>query len=285
MANLFELRLVDPSPVARRLLWHVLSLGRVSRDEPESHSGRDKAGMFLFWVLSGRGVLQVDGARWELSRGPRCWLVDMAQSRAYLPEGKQRLVTSGFRFAGPCLGIWCEALGGPGWFQFSRREEIMQLEQTKARMVRMATRRPVNYEWELHESVTQVLGRLLAARNVLANPVAEKPPRPVTKVLDAVLSDPARAWRAGELAKLAGVSYSGLRSLFRRSQHESLSEFLRRIRLDQARLLLADDRLTVKEIARRLGFSSEFYFSQWFRRLTGASPSHFRENLRENLSD
>jgi AraC-like DNA-binding protein len=149
-------------------------------------------------------------------------------------------------------------------------------------MVDLVTRRPVNYEWHLHEMITRVLGQLLAVRKVLIQPDNNgAPPRPVTRVLQAVLSDPARAWRAAELASLAEVSYSGLRSLFRESQHESLSEFLRRVRLDQAKLLLLDERLAVKEISSKLGFSSEFYFSQWFRRETGISPTHFRGSLGE----
>jgi hypothetical protein len=29
-----KLQFVEPSPEARRLLWHVLSIGSVTRDEP-----------------------------------------------------------------------------------------------------------------------------------------------------------------------------------------------------------------------------------------------------------
>ncbi len=279
MTNIFHQRLVEPSAVARRLLWHVLSIGRVSRDEPEQHPRRDKAGLFLFWVISGQGELRVPKSTWELAAGRCCWLVDLGESRSYIPQGTARLVTSGFRFMGPGLESWCETLGGPGEYPLANRQEILQFQKLQDQMLRLVTRRPASYEWNLHELVTQVLGRLLASRNVLVTPPVEETPRPVTKVLDAVLSDPARAWRAAELAKLAGISYSGLRSLFRQSQHESLSEFLQRIRLDQARLLLADDRQTIKQIARHLEFSSEFYFSQWFRRLAGTSPTHFRENL------
>ena len=39
-----QLLLNEPSESARRLLWHVLSLGVVSRDEPERHEGFDKPG-------------------------------------------------------------------------------------------------------------------------------------------------------------------------------------------------------------------------------------------------
>lgn len=265
---------------ARRLLWHVLSIGRVWRDEPESHPALDKASLFVFRVVSGHDALLLPGRRWELSAGPRCWLVDMRQPRTYLPSGGQRLVTAGFRFSGPGLEAWLGALGGSREFRFQSPCEMLFLSRAQQRLLRLVTRRPAGYEWQAHEIITRVLGRLLSVRRVFA---AEPPvvPVPVRRVLDAVLANPARAWRAAELAGIARVSYSGLRSLFKAVQHESLHDFLRRTRLDQARLLLADERLSVKEVALRLNFSSESYFSHWFRRNTGLTPSVFRSSARD----
>ncbi|MCX6897878.1 MAG: hypothetical protein NT105_04185 [Verrucomicrobia bacterium] len=51
-----QLHQVEPSPAARRLLWHVLSIGCVWRDEPEAHPALDKAGVFLCRVVSCRGA-------------------------------------------------------------------------------------------------------------------------------------------------------------------------------------------------------------------------------------
>jgi AraC-like DNA-binding protein len=35
----------------------------------------------------------------------------------------------------------------------------------------------------------------------------------------------------------------------------------------------------VKDVAGQLNFSSEFYFSHFFRHLTGMTPTEFRRNL------
>ena len=96
-----DLLLAEPSPQARRLLWHVLSVGKVWRDEEEQHAGADKAGLHLFWVERGSGVLETGGARHAVRPGLCCWLVDLRQPRRYLPDGGKRLVTTGFRFHGP----------------------------------------------------------------------------------------------------------------------------------------------------------------------------------------
>lgn len=62
-----QLHFADPSLSARRLFWHVLSIGQVCRDEPERHAGLDKAGLFLFRVVSGAGDLEFKGSRYRLS--------------------------------------------------------------------------------------------------------------------------------------------------------------------------------------------------------------------------
>ena len=69
---------VEPSPEARRLLWHVLLVGVVTRDEPERREAHDKPGAFLFWVSSGKGKLEVGERSFDLRPGPRCWLLDFS---------------------------------------------------------------------------------------------------------------------------------------------------------------------------------------------------------------
>ncbi|WP_437206294.1 helix-turn-helix transcriptional regulator [Planctomicrobium sp. SH664] len=272
---------VDPSPAARKLLWHALSVGRVWRDEPETHAARDKAGMFLFWVEEGKGELRVAETTWKLTNATNLWLLDLGTPRAYLPGPGERLVTFGVRFGGPALHEWKDALIGKGQISFKNGAGIKAVRKDLRQIRELAVRRPAGYEWLVHECLTRALGLLLAERQILTAPVDVEIPLPVSRVLDAVLQDPSRAWRAAELAKIAGVSYSGLRAMFRSAQQESLSGFLQRTRLHQARFLMASEGLSMKEIAARLDFSSEYYFSQWFRRQTGSSPTKFRQSLRD----
>ncbi len=273
-------RLVDaePSPEARRLFWHVLSIGRVSRDEPERHAALDKPGAFLFRVCSGKGTLHVDDRVWRLDPGPRCWMIDLARPRVYMPDPGQRLVTDGVRFGGPDLPLWLEILGSGGAFAGSPRD-FEGIRRAQRRLGILIRRRPKGWEWEVHLALTRMLGLLLRARGILPVPPAAVPP-PVARVLDAVWGAPRRRWRARELAAVARVSYSVLRERFKAARQETLHDFLHRTRLDQARLLLGDPRLAVKEVARRLDFPSEYAFSHYFQYATGTSPSAFRRRSR-----
>jgi AraC-like DNA-binding protein len=270
-----QLRFAEPTPEARRLLWHVLSIGSVSRDEPERHEGLDKAGLFVFRVAAGRGQLEMMGQNYLLERGHRCWLVDLRRARNYLPADAKPLRTEGVRFSGPGVEAWLELLGTEPVFTLPPGVLRLRLD----RLQRLVHRRPPQYEWEVHSELTGLWGELLAARCVFTMPKTAVPP-PVARVLDAVFADPARDWRARELAVLAGVSYSRLRDHFQSARGETLHEFLQRTRLDLARRWLGDQRLKIKEVARRLNFSSEFHFSRFFHRGAGISPTQFRERSR-----
>ncbi|MFM7606556.1 MAG: hypothetical protein ACKO8Z_15340, partial [Prosthecobacter sp.] len=126
-----NLIMAEPSPQARRLLWHVLSVGRVWRNEPEHHAGADKAGLHLFWVVRGSGLLVTGNQRLNVAPGQECWLVDLRHQRSYLPDGRQRLETAGFRFHGPALEAWREAFGNDVGFTFQDARELAALQRAQ----------------------------------------------------------------------------------------------------------------------------------------------------------
>ena len=270
-----QLRFAEPSPEARRLLWYVLSIGSVSRDEPERHDGLDKAGLFLFRVVAGTGRLEMRGNQHRLTGGQNCWLVDLRHPRIYLPDNGKTLRTEGVRFSGPGAEAWLELLGTDPVFTPPAGTLRLRL----GRLRRLVQRRPPQYEWAVHSELTDLWGGLQAARGEFIMHKTTLPP-PVARVLDAVFADPARDWRARDLAVVAGVSYSRLRDHFQSARGETLQKFLQRTRLDLSRRLLSDRRLAIKEVAQRLNFSTEFHFSRFFRRGTGMSPSRFRERSR-----
>lgn len=271
-------RVLDPPRAVRRLLWHVLSIGVVWRDETEDHPGMDKAGLFLFRVKSGAGILELPDERHALERGPTWWLVDLGQPRRYVPQRGRPMLTLGVRFSGPAVEGWRdEAFAGRAGFPLSDRAHSKGLAGAVAALMRL-TAKPEVSDWQVHQVLMRVLGVVLRERVLLAPAVAVLP-SPVRRVIEAVQANPLRDWRAAELATIAQASYSSLREHFKRSQGETVHEFLQRIRLEQARERLTDLRLSVKEVASQLHFSSEFYFSRWFRAAAGVTPSHFRALL------
>ena len=80
----------------------------------------------------------------------------------------------------------------------------------------------------------------------------------------------------GELAALINLSPSRFRALFRAQTGVSPAQFLQRLRLRRARLLLVHSFLTVKEVMAAVGYSDPSHFARDFRRAHGASPSALR---------
>lgn len=82
-----------------------------------------------------------------------------------------------------------------------------------------------------------------------------------------------------DLTRVAGLSASRLQALFGEITGYPPLDYLRRLRVEEARRLLADPRWSVKEIAARTGFRDTSHFSKVFRRIDGLSPAHYRDAL------
>ena len=96
---------------------------------------------------------------------------------------------------------------------------------------------------------------------------------------DYVHAHPGRSTSNAELAALVQMSPRNFTRRFRESTGESVHQFVASIQLEHAQALLRDRRIPIKEIAFRLGFASHANFSDAFRRLSGQSPSAFRESV------
>jgi AraC-like DNA-binding protein len=268
---------VDPSPIARRLLWHIFSIGSRRISAVDHHERFEKPGAHLFWVQSGEGELEYKSSRFELKRGS-IWLLDMSKPRTYIPVPGRHLTIAGFRFGGPGLEFWHEEIRDDENAGFPI-DDFKFVTRTQNELLRIVRRMPIGWEWQVHTRITEILGALLMSRGLLVSPRAELP-APIVRVLNAISTNPLRDWKAKELGAIGKVSYSGLRALFHQAGQGTIHQHIQRARLDQARLLLADKRLSIKDIAGQLNFSSEFYFSHFFRHHTGMTPTEFRQHLK-----
>ncbi len=78
-------------------------------------------------------------------------------------------------------------------------------------------------------------------------------------------------------AQAAGLSPTRFAHRFRELTGYAPMEYLRRLRIDQARRLLADQSLSIRAVAERCGFTDPYHFSRVFRTIDGLSPSLYRE--------
>ncbi len=265
---------VQPSPLARRLFWHVLAIGSgtVTRTSVEGHWA--KAGAQLIWIKSGRGEFHLEPETLQLRPGPVCWVFSTRRRRRWSTD--KSFVVSSIRFGGPSLEAWLEE------FDAARRPEIhlarpALVQRVQERLARLVKQRRAGWELEVHLTLSALLWQLLLTRKS-PTPAEAHLPAPILKVLEAVAANPDRPWKAAELAVIAGVSYSHLRHVFHDSLHESVHHHLQQKRVDRARRLLAKGELSVKQVAEKLQFGNESYFSRFFKTQTGISPRDYRKH-------
>lgn len=83
------------------------------------------------------------------------------------------------------------------------------------------------------------------------------------------------------IAQSANMSPSTLHHSFKAVTSTSPLQYLKSIRLHQARLLMLQDGLGAGEAAHRVGYSNDSQFSREYRRLFGAPPSRDVVALRD----
>jgi AraC family transcriptional regulator len=84
--------------------------------------------------------------------------------------------------------------------------------------------------------------------------------------------------RLSDLARVANFSTFHFARAFRKATGESPHRFVRGCRLERAKDLLAEDDMSVAEIALACNFSSQSSFTRAFTRAFGVSPGKFRES-------
>lgn len=86
-----------------------------------------------------------------------------------------------------------------------------------------------------------------------------------------------RSVSLAEIARVTGMHRVHVSREFRRHFGVTIGEFLRNLRVEHARELLATTTQTLTDIALDCGFADQSHFSAIFRRLTGSTPAVFRQ--------
>lgn len=80
------------------------------------------------------------------------------------------------------------------------------------------------------------------------------------------------------LAEELNVSYTYLSELFRTELNENFQHCLLRIRIESAKKLLELSTLKAYQVAERVGYNNQYYFSSCFKRYTGMTVSEYRQS-------
>lgn len=85
-----------------------------------------------------------------------------------------------------------------------------------------------------------------------------------------------------DIARAASRSLQSLNAIFNREAGESVWQFLIRLRLERAELLLRTSNCSIDEIVLGCGWRSRSYFTKAFHRRYGVSPARYRQQQRRS---
>ncbi|MDR1546179.1 MAG: AraC family transcriptional regulator, partial [Deltaproteobacteria bacterium] len=94
-----------------------------------------------------------------------------------------------------------------------------------------------------------------------------------------------RSVQVEDLAKMAGMSVSSFHKHFRALTAMSPLQFLKKLRLIEARRLMLAERRDAADAAFEVGYESPSQFSREYARLFGAPPSRDVKNLLRSSTD
>ena len=78
-----------------------------------------------------------------------------------------------------------------------------------------------------------------------------------------------------EVARAIGYNYSYISTLFHNTCGITLNSYFKTKRMNEAKKLLSDSRMSISEIARVMNYSSVYAFSKAFKEHFGSSPGHY----------
>ena len=171
-----------------------------------------------------------------------------------------------------CPSVLCVIVSGYNDFEYARA--AIQNDAVDYLL------KPVNPD-ELAALLKRLEAMLLAREQQIAPRREASPAAVVESVMIYLRENYDKQIDFAAVADMQAVSAPYLSKLFHDHAGTSPSRYLTDYRMQQAKKLLLDSQLSIKEIAARVGYPDPFHFSKSFKNAVGMSPAQYRERRAE----
>jgi response regulator receiver protein len=79
------------------------------------------------------------------------------------------------------------------------------------------------------------------------------------------------------IAEYINITPTYLSATFKKNTNKNISDLIAKTRIEHSIDLLKNSNFSIKEISEKSGFSNQYYFSSCFKKITGITPSQFRD--------
>lgn len=101
-------------------------------------------------------------------------------------------------------------------------------------------------------------------------------PKTILSAVEYIVSHLSFPMTVADIADHVGMSRSHLSTLFKKTLGISIHSFIEKKRLQLTKQLLKLSSIHLQEIGEQIGMQDAKYFSKWFKRCTGMTPSQYR---------
>jgi len=122
------------------------------------------------------------------------------------------------------------------------------------------------------EHISVVSNQIMVRRQNSESPV-------IKRAKEFIMENQTEDLSLGQVAKAVNTSTFHFCKMFKKATGLNFTEYVSRVRVEKARNLLLNPNLRVSEIAYEVGFQSLTHFNRVFKKITGRSPSDYREQL------
>ncbi|MDF2662781.1 MAG: transcriptional regulator [Paenibacillus sp.] len=239
-------------------------------------------GHTLGLVRSGEGFLELNGKRHKLRSGVLFYVPKGSYMKMTTqPTNTLEFYSSQFQYNHmhweSASDSWIVAEKGPIPLQTTMFfTENGALLDAYRRLLHLWKGKDAGYLWHCKLELLQLLNLVIrmtreSSKHIQQNAVLVE--SAIAFIRDHLRDDLNRA----TLARHLSVSPGHFAGMFKRHTGYSLSEYVHRLRMDQARFLLRSTHIPIHQIAAEIGYDDSFYFSRRFSKENGMSPRDYRK--------
>lgn len=155
---------------------------------------------------------------------------------------------------------------------------VAYVNQLFSQLERELEERPYQYLLSAHALVELLLVEI-NRHKIASGAEIWKPDALFLRFLEAVRDNYPNSLTVADFALLLGTSESKLNELARLHTDKTAQHVIYSLTISEAKRLLHYEKLTIKDIAYRLGFNDPFYFSNFFKKHTALSPKAYKKMM------
>ena len=239
---------------------------------------KGRAGYHLHVILSGKGVLNVEGREQKLHFG-QMFVTKPNEETWYKPDEDDPWIYCWMAFDGKNARAYVESAGFKKGVNaqecYIETQEFYRLARRILDQPELTMANDLMRLGVLFEFLGLAIESNYKSTQVVRHHHEYAPDVYVNHALDFIRYNYASI-KVNDVAKYIGINRSYLTNIFKKKMGVSPQEYLLQYRLSRGCKLLLETRLSIQEIAQKIGYENPLTFSKMFKSVYGVSPRNYR---------